>query len=333
MQINWQDITNAADDWLALKVRVSGANKPVLQVQTSAQRKMRLQSVSQDHAHTWFWARIEKGHYGVTLLKGERPTVALACVPPINAVALSAAEGQAYFPYWSRYFARALQQSNYSLLHDGDWLLVAYPHLPASGVAPEQWQFDSLDRDNSVGLSVLYDAGVALSADTWVEIDWGCNGSNQLISLYQPDSELVQDGRWKWWCKQAQAGALPPILVWFIGCLDAFVIIDGHTRLQAAIDVGVIPNFIVIYHSVWAEYPPTKKRVENQAAVWQQMERQHALGTMTTERMNAVLLSAFRPYDFYKNQTYAWATLPEADWDETIQRRLQRSVWVMTSSG
>ena len=63
-------------------------------------------------------------------------------------------------------------------------------------------------------------------------LNWVPSGL-KLITLHPVDPVA---GRLKWWRKTAREGCLPPILLWFVASLDSYVVIDGHYRLQAAID-------------------------------------------------------------------------------------------------
>lgn len=73
-------------------------------------------------------------------------------------------------------------------------------------------------------------------------VDWWWGGY-VLLARYPVEKNT---GRVKWWRKKCREGTLPLILVWFIAGLGAFVILDGHDRLQAALAEGVPPSFLVL---------------------------------------------------------------------------------------
>lgn len=311
---------------------VSEADKPALHLQTTANMKMRFQL----HEQSLFWARIIKGYYGVNVLKALPATTLPVTTSPINDAEqqivppISSAEIEAnqrhyqqeYFAAWSRYFANALKQSSNTLLHDGEWLMLAY-QAELVGSEPSSWVFRNADTQNKFNLGPIRNVDAALTESPLLSIDWGLNGNNDLIGLYSPAGSTEQRGRWKWWCKKAREGTLPPILIWFVGGLSSFIILDGHLRLRAAIDENVPPTFIVLYHGIHVEHELSDKTLESQQALLKQMAHQHAQGNMQTEQINDVLIAAFHPHDYYRNTTLAWGGMQENDWDEQVIQQLQ----------
>ena len=62
-------------------------------------------------------------------------------------------------------------------------------------------------------------------------IDWGCSGSGEIIPLREPSP--ADAARVKAWRKHARENTLPPVLLWWVTGLEAYVILDGHDRRPA----------------------------------------------------------------------------------------------------
>ena len=69
-------------------------------------------------------------------------------------------------------------------------------------------------------------------------------GGADVLPLRDPSPE--DSGRIKSWRKHARDGTLPPVLLWWVGALDAHVVLDGHDRLSAAALEEVAPRLITM---------------------------------------------------------------------------------------
>jgi hypothetical protein len=129
---------------------------------------------------------------------------------------------------WAHHFAAALIRSTRGPLHTGRWVISAEathlrPTIRATTVA-ERWE------------QLLLPGGMGY-------IDWFVdNGAWQILPLRQladPDT-----GRVKAYRKQARAGILAPVLLWWISGLDCYVLLDGHDRVVAALSENMEPPIL-----------------------------------------------------------------------------------------
>ncbi|MEV4458033.1 hypothetical protein [Microbispora sp. NPDC049633] len=70
------------------------------------------------------------------------------------------------------------------------------------------------------------------------------SGAGEVVPLRELPSP--DDGRVKAYRRQARDGTLPPVLLWWISGLTAYVVVDGHDRLVAALAEGEEPPFLVL---------------------------------------------------------------------------------------
>jgi hypothetical protein len=101
------------------------------------------------------------------------------------------------------------------------------------------------------------------------------NGAWQVLPLRPlagPDT-----GRVKAYRKQARAGALAPVFLWWISGLDCYVVLDGHDRLVAALSENVEPPMLALSsvstqqaavdtEAVLSRYARTAEALERQVA-------------------------------------------------------------------
>ncbi|QGZ51845.1 hypothetical protein GPZ77_28805 [Streptomyces sp. QHH-9511] len=174
-------------------------------------------------------AVVERGDLGVDFYRTASP---LPLLPPLRA-----ADAEAYADRperWAHRFADLLTADPDGPLHDGRWVLT-------SATGP---QWNRHGRNPAAFWSELVVDG---HPDGYV--DWFVHdGSWELLPLRplpEPD-----DARVKAYRKQARAGLLPPLLLWWVSGLDCYVVLDGHARLTAALAEDVEPPVLVLRRTV-----------------------------------------------------------------------------------
>lgn len=239
INIHYQDDTGdherEYEQWRGLLLTVSNAPKPALRLRTAAGKRMRLDAGDLP----LLWAEIEEGYNGVTIYRNLPQR--LDCLPAISATEvqyISAAPSEQQKRSWLKHFAQALRDVDISCLSDGLWAL---EYCDGSNVYHPHWR-------SKRGLRAWHLGGgtedFQLLQAPVVYLDWCMSGNGQVLNLFAPQHK--DSGRVKWWRKLARAGQLPPLLVWYIHSLNAYLILDGHDRLQASLLEGVRPGFAVL---------------------------------------------------------------------------------------
>ena len=138
---------------------------------------------------------------------------------------------------WASWFAQALQNAAISPLYPGSWrmgIVTTGPVGKAShgGYVPPQTQ---LPMAHSIG-----DWGTARVE--WD--DWFCSdGFVVPLRSQQPHDE----GRVRAYRKLARSRTLPPALVLYCAVLSKYFVIDGHARIIAARQEGIVPRLIALW--------------------------------------------------------------------------------------
>ena len=156
-----------------------------------------------------------------------------------------------------------------------------------------------------MGVAAVYQVKDALLPDNIELISWWLNGCGKLINLKKPDAT---SGRVKWWRKKVREGRLPPILVWYLNCLDAYIIIDGHDRLMASILENKPPELITISSAQEFTYPVDQTAQAHilDAFANPKSDRKKSI---SIEHMNQVLLQAFDNSPVTQATTFSWASI------------------------
>ncbi|WP_427922868.1 hypothetical protein [Streptomyces sp. cg40] len=118
---------------------------------------------------------------------------------------------------WVHQYARWLEESPESPLHDGRWALSRRDRF-----GPGIWTADFVQEWPN-GTLELYCGG-------------GWHGVLPLRRLSPPDAPRVKAYR-----KHAREGTLAPVLLWWVTFLDGWLILDGHDRAVAALAEGAQP--------------------------------------------------------------------------------------------
>ncbi|UST99064.1 ParB/Srx family N-terminal domain-containing protein [Pseudomonas siliginis] len=309
-QFWWRDLRDLEDKWVGLSIEVNRpkSSKPPLHLQSGNNGRMKLML----NESPLFWATIATSYYGAWLVRNPRPVqLESPSVPPI--VSADVQEHfelpvQERFPRWCRYFINQLMNNQADFLYPGHW--VARPLLPAVSrykpvAGPDGWYF-STPAEASSHLPNWYARGEGILDNVqphtvhWLDWDLG-----HLIGLHTVDPFA---GRLKWWRKKAREGSLPPILLWYVGGLCSYVIIDGHYRLQAALDEGVKPDFIVLSSTKAQQVKPCEATQQRVFGSLMLQNARHPKFNVHT--FNQALINTFDDRPWHWAGTHAWAGIP-----------------------
>ena len=249
--IYFQDSRNDLDQWQGLLMSVQTTHKPALILQSGRGCRTKLSVGGQ----TLFWAEIEDGYSGVNLWRALPRSADVALLPHIDSAQVQAQKHLSPLErrqFWAKWFARGLMESPHTPLAQGLWALEysdrddERTYTPHRGLQ-RHWRNlydDKRQAAEFFGSPLFY-------------IDWAMCGNGSFIPLFAAPFDLSMDvaesGRVKYWCKVArdmqatdQGGTLPPLLLWFISGLDAFVLLDGHDRLYASLLTGIEPEYLIL---------------------------------------------------------------------------------------
>lgn len=255
INIHYQDDTGDHErdyeQWRGLLLNVSNAPKPALRLRTAAGKRMRLDAGDLP----LLWAEIDEGYSGVSIYRNLPqhqewlPAISSAEVQHIASAASGSQER-----LWLKHFAKALRNVDITCLSDGLWSL---EYCDGSQVYHPHWRGKYRLRDWHLGSG---EEDIQLLHAPVVYLDWCMSGNGQVLNVFA--AQHRDSGRVKWWRKLARAGQLPPILVWYIHGLNAYLILDGHDRLQASLLEGVRPGFAVLtsFYEVAVQGDPRREQ-------------------------------------------------------------------------
>lgn len=195
--------------------------------------------------------------------------------------------------FWAKFFAKALSQSAMSPLYQGKWSLTNKNQYIET--SPHDLPAENPSVENRVGFyqtRPLY-------------LDWGSAGNYAVMALKSmPDA---QNGRVKWWRKKVKEGNCPPVLIWFITCLQAYVVLDGHARLRAFQLERQKPDYMVLKSVNEIESEPDLERakmvqqslVERQLPSWKK--------PLSVDDINKILIKVYDNRPFVNHTTKSLA--------------------------
>ncbi|TXD39646.1 hypothetical protein FRC96_06890 [Lujinxingia vulgaris] len=175
----------------------------------------------------------------------------VSVIEPITAAAIRdvqrTASAAAPDSAWPKYFIHALRNSSSSPLYPGKWWVrtlfgtkqPAELSLSSRGVFP----YLELPRFS------LTEPGFTLN-EAW-EARPVRTSVIGLRTLGDQD-----DSRVKMWRKRARQGALPPLLLLYVSSLGAYILLDGHDRLHAALLEGQLPDSVALLPLRYQSWPP-----------------------------------------------------------------------------
>ncbi|WP_347253931.1 hypothetical protein [Leminorella grimontii] len=324
----WKDVLDSAQSWQGLELTIG--------VSERSDKTMEMVSGHRGRMSLWiggeplFWATVLEDHSGVWLVINEDHRVQSTLLPHVASADVEAAkrvDPAQRMAWWSRYFAERLADVESPLLSAGRWRLLPMYYCPPSSPYKfnppqpvEEWHFKSPTLDSSHDFCwTLYgeDFSDLLNLECVSFVDWWWGGY-LLRGRYavRPD-----DGRLKWWRKKCREGSLPPVLVWYIAGIASYVILDGHCRLQAAIEEGVPPDFLMITEMSESVIPPDP---EHQARIVKAIERQLEKPEKNVDSINKALIGLYN--DRYSHgTTRSRAILGSGEsWEREVREYLAR---------
>ncbi len=325
----WQDLVDRNNQWQGLELNLKGRLKTesVMEMLSGHYGRMALQHSGE----SLFWASMLEDHSGIWLVFNSDHPRSRAMLPAVTSDDIERIKTkgeQVWIGEWCRYFIRQLMHAPEPLLSAQRWLI--RPMLPVQRlsrysipqpVSLENWRFAAPESTENICCQwTLYGEdfpNLAQPEDVRL-VDWWWGGY-LLLGRYaiQPDT-----GRLKWWRKKSREGTLPPILVWYIAGLGSYLILDGHYRLQAAIDEQIPPSFLVLSELNETEYPTD---VVHQARIVKSLEKQLANNrNYSISAANQMLISLYDRRYLYAT-THSRATLGEgAQWAMEVDGYLQK---------
>lgn len=299
--IYWKDIQHTNGSLAGLMLNASSLTdiKPSIQIISGNNGRIKL--VNADS--TLLWATPAQGYEGIWIINPRHQAdTHLPVIPPITSEdiqrRIDLTEDEK-LKSWCRYFAGQVAQSDATFLYSGHWLLTGLCLHPTEQYRSrnrlhhnqiDRWIFkDRGPTDSHFPRWAIYGAGLL---DTfshqivqWIDW-WDWNGG--VIALHQVDE---YSGRLKWWRKKAREGTLPPVFVWYLRCFDAYLIMDGHYRLRAAMLEHIAPEFIVISSVNELHYAMDQERQKQ--IVDSLFSRRPNHKSISVEHLNQVVMAAF----------------------------------------
>lgn len=297
----FKDVFDDNGKWSHLRMEIENANKPNIYLRTGGQKRFKLVNDN----HTIFWGNISTDTYDMWILKSlyewkieEMPIL------PITSEEIEKLKDLKYefkIPNWAKYFANSLNSTSNTFLYNGIWEInLANSKDKKRGRPFTNWYVKEIDE-------VFSKPRIEWSS-------WGVGGNLNLISLkMNPDAN---SGRVKWWRKKIKEESCPPILVWYIDCLLAYIIIDGHCRLKAYQLENKEPKILVI-NSVYESENIID--MDKQRGILE-LVRQNENLNMPQEKINQLLIDAFdnRPEIISITKGFAKKKF-EIDWVKEVQ--------------
>jgi hypothetical protein len=243
--------------------------RPRVHVQAAAGGYLRL--VGPDGP--WLWGLVDPGWYFVTAVRAKRAR--LEVIPPIRAVDLERAPRRAHsvehMNWWTRYYARGLVASDSTPLASG--------------------RTCRLTADCTLKLRHKH---LELLLSQREEFEYGWDSPFYAGLLLTRELSDASDGRVKMWRKRAREGSLPPLLVWWCRGWSAYVLLDGHDRVHAALLDDVTPEIVVLADVV----PASADHVD--AVKRESLDHVNILETLPSAQlradvMNAIVRAAWDP--------------------------------------
>ncbi|WP_409308089.1 hypothetical protein [Pectobacterium sp. B1J-3] len=325
----WKDLLDRNNRWQGLELykQADSATTSAMEMRSGHNGRMALYI----REIPLFWASMLNDHSGVWLVMNDAHSDQQALLPPVTSQDVEWIQrrgASAWSSEWCRYFARRLLDAPVPLLSARRWLL--RPMFPVTPTAPypleqkqpiERWHFQTPPSTNNINCNwTLYGENFPdLTTPERISlVDWWW-GEDRLLGRYPIKQET---GRLKWWRKKCREGTLPPILVWYIAGLASFIILDGHYRLQAAIEEKIPPQFLVL--SEFSEQT-FKSDPEHQTRVLQALERQQLhRPDCNIDGINQTLINLYDTRYFYA-PTYSRAVLGKGEsWEQEVTDYLHK---------
>jgi hypothetical protein len=284
MKLHWKEIKDDNDKWSHLLVEVTDQPDGMFQIHSGGNQRFKLVK----NGLTAFWGCIEYDYYGVWILRNNifRDKHNMI-IPPVSSAQIEDFKYSGSVNkelYWSKAFIRSLSESRNTILYDGKWKI-------SSGLLNRQTQ-----KPDQFAKWVIENTDKIFADKQPIYIDWDIYGSRNLLCLKEmPDDN---EGRVKWWRKKVRENCCPPVLAWYINCIDAYIIIDGHRRLKAFILEDIEPD-ILILNSLHEEFCIKDESRREKIVKGLEIRQNHASrAKLSIDEINRILIDAFddRPY-------------------------------------
>ncbi|MFZ6743358.1 hypothetical protein ACO0LC_09045 [Undibacterium sp. JH2W] len=323
IHIHYQDDTGDHErdyeQWRGLLLTVSNAPKPALRLRTAAGKRMRLDVGDLP----LLWAEIDEAYYGVSIYRhlpqhqDWLPTISSADVQQIASASASVEQQKRL---WLKHFVQALRNVDISCLSDGLWSL---EYCDGSQICHPHWRGKYRLRDWNLGGG---DEDFRLLHAPVVYLDWCMSGNGQVLNVFAPQRK--DSGRVKWWRKLVRAGQLPPILAWYIHGLNAYLILDGHDRLQACLLEGVRPAFAVLtsFYEVAVQSDPRREQaiLHQVNLVAERISQGTHINPDSFVSMQKLLAQAFDRRPMRRFITRSTASLQPQIWQDEVSAFMHR---------
>lgn len=276
--MTWRDIINDSNLWTGLRFEINQNVVGELQLESGINCRFKLQRKE----NPILWGTFGCDYWGVWILNN-KVDWELKDMPikPINSAVIEESKNADYYTFWSRFFAKQLSEEDHPLLSGGIWTITIG---------------SSIENRAENTLEIINDIDNAFDKENprWVEWDIGRCGS--IVALKNEPNE--ENGRVKWFRKLVREASCPPVLVWYLSCIDGYVILDGHARLKAYQLESIPPRFLVL-NAVIEEEIKRDPKVQKSILLGLEKRQKNAVKRkMNVEEINQLLISAFdtRPY-------------------------------------
>ena len=274
----WRDIINDSDLWTGLRLEVKQGVFGEYELESGINCRFKLHNKN----NPIFWGTFGSEYWGVWILNNKVDwELEDMPVKPINSATIEESKNTDYYKFWSRFFAKELNNENKSILSSGIWTISigsSYKNRTDNTLEFIEDIENAFDKENP----------------RWIEWDIGRCGS--IVALKnEPNKE---NGRVKWFRKLVREDSCPPVFVWYLSCIAGYVILDGHARLKAFQLESVPAKFLVLNSIVEQEVKKDPKVQKNILLGLEKRQKNQVKREMNVDEVNKLLISAFdtRPY-------------------------------------
>ena len=268
----WKDIINDSDEWIGLRIEVIQDAKSNFILESGANCRFKLNM----NEKPILWGTFGCDYWGVWILNNkEHWQLSEMPIMPINSNVVQSSIASEYSKFWSKYFTKQLIENNSSSLSSGIWTITTENENTSCRIRDVESVFEKRNP-------------------RWIEWDIGRCGS--IVALKEEPND--DSGRVKWFRKLVREEICPPVLVWYLSCLDGYILIDGHSRLKAFQMESISPRFLILNSIVEKEKKPDIKIQESILKGIEKRQKHQVKSKMNIDEVNRLLISAFdtRPY-------------------------------------
>ncbi len=297
----WRDIINDANLWTGLRFEISQGISGEYQLESGINCRFKLCSKE----NPILWGTFGSEYWGVWILNNKVDwKLKDMPVKPINSATIEESKNADYYKFWARFFAKQLSNESRSILSSGLWTLTI--GSPFKNRMENTSEFindidNAFDKENP----------------RWVEWDIGRHGS--IVALKNEPHQ--ENSRVKWFRKLVQEESCPPVLVWYLSCIDGYIILDGHARLKAYQQESISANFLVLNAVIEEEIKRDPKIQESILLGIEARQNNPLKQKMSVEQINKLLISAFDTRPYHRRITNAKArNRYEEKWTSEVRK-------------